>query len=320
VAAKADVPTVDVVCGVIWSPAGDRYLLAERPKGRIWNGYWEFPGGKIEPGEAPADAMARELHEELGIRVSRADPWLLKVFEYPHARVRLHFFHVRQWSGTPAGLEGQRLCWQAPGTACGVGPLLPANAPILRALDMPALLPVTPPPEVGHQDALARVDAGLGRLAFGGAERWLQVRRGRLTPAEWRDWADLASQHGVLPIANTSAADGLTLGAEAIHLSAARLMALAARPPAILVGASVHDRAEIAHAAALGLDYVILGSVNATSTHPGREGLGWTAWSDIARWSALPVFAIGGLQAQDLEQARRHGASGIAMIGGAWGR
>lgn len=319
-AATADVPTVDVVCGVIWSPAGDRYLLAERPKGRIWDGYWEFPGGKIEPGEAPADAMARELHEELGIRVSRADPWLLKVFEYPHARVRLHFFHVRQWSGTPAGLEGQRLCWQAPGTACGVGPLLPANAPILRALDMPALLPVTPPPEVGHQDALARVDAGLGRLAFGGAERWLQVRRGRLTPAEWRDWADLASRHGVLPIANTSAADGLTLGAEAIHLSTARLLALAARPPAILVGASVHDRAEIAHAAALGLDYVILGSVNATSTHPGREGLGWTAWSDIARWSALPVFAIGGLQAQDLEQARRHGASGIAMIGGAWGR
>lgn len=319
-AATAEVATVDVVCGVIWSPAGDRYLLAERPKGRIWDGYWEFPGGKIEPGEAPAVAMARELHEELGIRVSRADPWLLKVFDYPHARVRLHFFHVRQWSGNAAGLEGQRLYWQTPGTACGVGPLLPANAPILRALDMPALLPVTPPPEVPHREALAHVDAGLGRFAFGSAERWLQVRRGELTPAEWRDWAELAARHGVLPIANTGPAQGLALGADALHLSAARLMALDQRPPATLVGASVHEHAEIARAAALGLDYVILGSVKATPTHPELDGLGWTAWSDIARWAALPVYAIGGLQAEDLEQARRHGASGMAMIGGAWGR
>lgn len=303
---------------MVWSRDG-RYLLAERPEGRIWSGWWEFPGGKMEPGESAATAIGRELREELGIGVTRADPWLLRVFEYPHARVRLHFFHIRDWSGVPACLEGQTLHWQTPGEAFTAGPLLPANAPLLRALESPPLLPVTPPPEVPHRVALRRVAAGLERvLAASPAARWLQIRRGDLTPAQWRDWRAVCAEHGALAVANLAADAAAKLGAEALHLNAMRLAALTARPDLALVGASVHSRAEIEHAAALGLDYVILGSVNATTSHPGVAGLGWPAWAGIARWSGLPVYAIGGLRPGDLDAARAHGASGIAMIASAW--
>jgi 8-oxo-dGTP diphosphatase len=310
---------VDVVCGVIWSRDG-RYLLARRPEGRIWSGWWEFPGGKMEAGESAAAAIRRESHEELGIRVTRADPWLRRVFDYPHAKVRLHFFHIRGWSGEPAGLEGQQLHWQLPGEACAVAPLLPANAPVLRALESPPLLPVTPPPDVPHRQALMQVASSLPRVLQGSsANRWLQVRRGDLTPAQWRDWYAICAEHGALPIANLTPEAAGSLGAEALHLSAARLATIDRRPDLRLVGASVHQRTEIEHAASLGLDYVILGSVNASRSHPGMTGLGWPAWAETALWSSLPVYAIGGLRREDLDVARAHGASGIAMIGAAWG-
>ena len=309
---------VDVVCGVVWSADG-RYLLAQRPEGRIWAGYWEFPGGKIEPGETPAEAISRELREELGIAVTRADPWLLKVFDYPHARVRLHFFNVRAWSGTPACLEGQQLHWQLPGEPCGVGPLLPANQPILQALDLPSLFPVTPDISVPHVRALALVNARLSRLPWSPGPRSLQVRRGEVTPAEWRDWSVLCAGHGVTAVLNTTTDLAIRLGASALHLSAARLAGLDQRPPHLtLLGASVHSRAELDRAAELGLDYVILGSVKETTTHPGQTAMGWISWAETASWAPLPTYAIGGLQADDLDDARRLGASGIAMIGGAW--
>jgi 8-oxo-dGTP diphosphatase len=350
---------VDVVCGVIWSTDG-RYLLARRPEGRIWSGFWEFPGGKIEPHEEAEAALSRELREELGITAIRTDPWLLKVFEYPHAVVRLHFFHVREWSGTPNGLEGQALHWQLPSAPCGVEPLLPANTPVLRSLMMPSYFPVTPPEAVAHREALTVVSAGLTRRASAtlrtaagetstplveghlqenrgvmefavnapyardaddpspSGECWLQIRRGHLTACEWRDWSALCADFSVLPVANTSVEEAVALGATALHLNATRLAALKTRPGFDLVGASVHSREEMAHAESLGLNYVILGNVMQTPSHPGRAGLGWKAWADIARWAQLPVYAIGGLAARHLDVAHRHGASGIAMIGAAW--
>ncbi|MFZ4499803.1 MAG: Nudix family hydrolase [Burkholderiales bacterium] len=326
-AATAELPTVDVVCGVIWSRDG-QYLLAQRPEGRIWAGWWEFPGGKIEAGESAADAIARELLEELGIRVTRADPWLRRVFDYPHARVRLHFYQVRAWSGEPACLEGQALHWQMPGSVCEVGPLLPANVPVLRALDLPCVFPVTPPPDVPHGEALRRVANTLrgdppwrrhANTSIHSSGGWLQIRRGEMRWAEWQDWRALCEDHSLLAIANTAPDTAQTLGAEALHLSANHLAALDARPLFGKVGASVHHRAELERAAALGLDYVILGGVNHSASHPGRAGLGWTAWAQLAAWSPLPVYAIGGLNPDDLDAAQAAGASGIAMIGAAWG-
>ena len=126
---------VEVAAAVLVRPNGE-FLLAQRPSRTVYAGYWEFPGGKIESGETPDQGLRRELHEELGIDVEQAYPWMMQTFTYPHATVRLHFFRVTTWRGEPHGREGQHLAWQQPG-AIEVEPLLPANTPVLRALTLP---------------------------------------------------------------------------------------------------------------------------------------------------------------------------------------
>ena len=105
---------VRVAAAVVVHPDG-RVLLAQRPPGKHYAGYWEFPGGKLEAGEEPADALARELREELGIAVTRAAPWITQEFVYPHAHVELHFFRVFGYTGNPVGHDGQAFAWQRPG-------------------------------------------------------------------------------------------------------------------------------------------------------------------------------------------------------------
>ncbi len=134
-------PIVRVAAAVILRPDGD-VLLAQRPRGKAYEGYWEFPGGKLEPGETPRAALDRELHEELGLTVVRASPWLVQRYVYPHAHVELHFFRVFEWRGEPHGHDNQAFAWQTPGRF-DVEPLLPANATVLRALRLPPLYGIT---------------------------------------------------------------------------------------------------------------------------------------------------------------------------------
>ncbi|MEG1118519.1 MAG: NUDIX domain-containing protein, partial [Janthinobacterium sp.] len=107
-------------------------LLGQRPAGKPYDGYWEFPGGKVEPGEAIFDALKREFVEELGLHIDSAEAWCGVEYVYPHAHVRLHFYISRAWRGEPQSLEGQAFAWQ--GTV-GVEPLLPATIPLLEWLD-----------------------------------------------------------------------------------------------------------------------------------------------------------------------------------------
>jgi len=119
---------VDVAVGVLIAPDG-RFLLTSRPEGKVYAGHWEFPGGKVEPGETVEQALRRELHEELGISIGAAEPWRTTMHDYPHALVRLHFCRVRQWSGAFEMRERQQMAWQdLPAT---VAPLLPGTLPVL---------------------------------------------------------------------------------------------------------------------------------------------------------------------------------------------
>src|SRR5687767_6196681 len=121
---------------------GGEFLLAQRPEGKPYPGYWEFPGGKIEPGEDPRAALTRELREELGIGVRAATPWITRIYTYTHATVRLHFFRVTAWDGEPHPLEDQDIRWQRVGHT-DVAPMLPANAPVLAALELPPVMVVS---------------------------------------------------------------------------------------------------------------------------------------------------------------------------------
>lgn len=122
---------VDVAVGILMKPNGD-VLLAQRPEGKPYSGYWEFPGGKVEAGEAIVDALKREFVEELGVQVLSAEPWCGVEYVYPHAHVRLHFYISRSWKGEPQSLEGQAFAWQG---SLAVAPLLPATLPLIEWLD-----------------------------------------------------------------------------------------------------------------------------------------------------------------------------------------
>ena len=124
---------LDVAVGILVNQQGD-VLMAQRPAGKPYAGYWEFPGGKVETGEAILAALLREFKEELGIDIDaqHTTPWCCCDYVYPHAHVRLHFYICRAWLGVPRGLEGQQLGWQ--GATFAVQPILPATIPLLEWL------------------------------------------------------------------------------------------------------------------------------------------------------------------------------------------
>lgn len=130
--APVSVKPVDVAVGILMKPNGD-VLLGQRPAGKPYEGYWEFPGGKVEAGETILHALKREFVEELGIQILSADPWCGVEHVYPHAHVRLHFYICREWQGEPQSLEGQAFAWQG---SVGVTPLLPATIPLLEWLGL----------------------------------------------------------------------------------------------------------------------------------------------------------------------------------------
>jgi len=122
---------IDVAVGILMKPNGD-VLLGQRPEGKPYAGYWEFPGGKVDPGETILEALKREFVEELGIQVLSAAEWCGVEHVYEHAHVRLHFFISREWTGEPQSLEGQAFAWQG---EVSVEPLLPATIPLLQWLE-----------------------------------------------------------------------------------------------------------------------------------------------------------------------------------------
>lgn len=293
---------VEVVAAVIERPDGS-FLLAQRPAGKVYAGWWEFPGGKVEAGEPAERALARELHEELGIDVRTAYPWITRRHVYEHATVRLNFFRVVDWAGEPRGRERQALAWQRL-DAPMAEPMLPANAPVLSALALPLEYAVTDAQSRGTEEMLRRIDA---RLAQG--LRMIQVRDKDLPD---RDGFERAVAERAMPFRATVLVNGET------HLTSAQLMALSARPAGKPVGASCHTRTELEWAMALELDFAVLGPVLPTATHPGAATLGWDGFRAIAQGASIPVYAIGGLRRADLPAARRAGAHGVAMISGAW--
>lgn len=120
---------VDVAVGVLIDAQG-RFLMTSRPDGKVYAGYWEFPGGKLEAGESVEAALRRELHEEIGITIGEAHPWQVELMDYPHARVRLHFCKVFEWRGAFDMREAQAMAWQT--LPVDVHPVLPGTLPVLR--------------------------------------------------------------------------------------------------------------------------------------------------------------------------------------------
>ncbi len=317
---------VEVSAAVLQRPDGS-FLLAQRPSDKIWAGYWEFPGGKVEPGETAQHALVRELREELGIEVQTAYPWLTRVFTYPHATVRLSFFRVTAWSGELHPHEGQQFSWQAPLSLAlspegergrlSVEPILPANAPILRALELPSLYAISNAAELGVEMFLERLQA---KLDIG--LRLVQLREKHLAHDELRVLAQrvvaLAHARGAKVLLNGDVALAQEVGADGVQLTSTQLAELTERPALDWCAASCHSAEELRRAEVLGCDFALLSPVLPTQSHPGAPHLGWDNFAAIAAGSSIPVYALGGLTNDDMQSAWRRGAHGIALLRQAW--
>ena len=312
-----------VAAGVISGPGG-AVLLGERTAPHSLAGWWEFPGGKIAAGETHHQALRRELQEELGITLHASRP--LMTFDAPGPRpVRIHLREVLAHDGTPAGREGQKLAW-VERDALATWPLLPADRPALAALTLPPRYAITPAtPEAAAAALLSALQEG--RVA---GEMMIQIRLPGLAEPALGDFlapfAAPLNAAGIPWLVNTDPEHALALGASGVHLTAARLKATrrdvvagwrAARP-GWRVAASCHDAAEVAQAAACDVDFICLGPLRTTSSHPGRRPLGWDGLAALAIGAPLAVYALGGIGFDDFDQAREAGAAGIAGIRGFW--
>ncbi|MGE0080934.1 MAG: Nudix family hydrolase [Thiohalomonadaceae bacterium] len=305
-----------VAAAVIRDGAG-RVLIAERPAHLHQGGLWEFPGGKVEPGEDVRAALARELEEELGIAVRACSPLIRVRHRYPDRNVLLDVWEVSAFAGEPHGREGQPVRWVDAETLPAFS-FPAANLPIITAARLPRQYLITPEP--GNDDAfLVRLEQRL-RAGVRLVQLRCKSRSGAAFAALAREAVRIAQGQGARLLLNGEPAQALALGADGVHLTSAALRALGARPlPAgYWVAASCHDVEDLAHAAAIGVDFAVLAPVQPTASHPGAPALGWEAFHALTELSRIPVYALGGLGPADLAQACRHGAQGIAAIRGLW--
>lgn len=309
---------IHVAVGVILDAHG-QVLVARRSKQQHLGGLWEFPGGKLEPGESVQQALYRELREELAIEVQRSQPLCRIEHNYPEKSVLLDVWIVDRFSGEPTGVEQQPLRWLAT-AQLDPAQFPPANRLIIRRLQLRDRIAIINVPDTSL-DSLPLPPDTLVRLRCQHKDRY-------------SDYLD-AMQAAIAALAGTPAgvivdlsatqltADGLVRedfaelsSVQGLHAHSGLLQTLAVRPVAdhLLFGVSCHSREDLLLAQALDADYALLSPVQATASHVDQQPLGWEQFATLAAASSVPVYALGGMAAADLGLARARGGRGIAGI------
>ncbi|WEJ20788.1 Nudix family hydrolase [Pseudomonas sp. SD17-1] len=308
---------VHVAAAVIRGTDG-RILIARRADSQHQGGLWEFPGGKVEAGEAVEIALARELHEELGIVVTRARPLIKVRHDYPDKQVLLDVWEVDGFTGEPHGAEGQPLAWVSPRE-------LPqyyfpeANQPIVAAARLPGHYLITP----GELEA-PQLLRGIQKAIAGGI-KLVQLRAPNGYDPKYRDVAvdavGLCAGKAQLMLKGPLEWLG-DFPAAGWHLTAEQLRKYAPKgrpfPRERWLAASCHNAEELVLAEQMGVDFVTLSPVQATQTHPEAVPLGWEQASELIEGFNRPVYVLGGVGPADCERAWQFGAQGVAGIRAFW--
>lgn len=319
-------PYIRVAVGVILHADG-AVLLGSRPNDKPWPYWWELPGGKIEPSETVAAALCRELQEEIAITPTHVTPWVRYIHHYPRSTVELHFCQVTAWEGEPSPQENQKLAWYQPTalTPLSIGPILPATFPVLKWLSLPKRYLIS---QIGSADAMP-VWLNRLELALEQGVRLVQFRE-----PEWENerphnpellhaltrTIELCQHYGARCLLNSvHSLDWLHL-TDGLHLrsqDARRLLDQQLAAPISstqLLSMSVHNSTELQLAQQLNTDFIVVGHVLSTPSHPDEPALGWDQFSALAAQAGRPVYAIGGQSPHTLATAQQHGAHGIAGI------
>jgi len=310
----------DVAVGVICRPDG-QVLLGSRPEDKPWAGWWELPGGKIEPGESVLQALARELQEEIGLKDVQAVPWVTYVHKYPKTTVRLHFCKVTQWSGDPIAQENQQLQWVTVKDALEREDLLPATYPPLRWLLIPERYWIT---NIGSPEGLTQFMQKLDQAIRSGVRliqwrepQWQADHDVQSVHAGFIEVLQVCRQHGVKLMVNSVHPESWWSLADGVHLRSNDAMNLTTRPvlpEGHWVGVSTHNPEQLRQARLLQADFTVLGPVLATPSHPDASPIGWEQFRQWASEAGMPVFALGGQSGKTLGMALSCGAHGIAGI------
>jgi 8-oxo-dGTP diphosphatase len=307
----APLPVVDVAVGVVRAADGS-VLLAERTARQISPGFWELPGGKIDPGETPAQAAARELAEEVGIESRKLRPRITYDHTFRTKRVRLHFYDVLEWAGTPHGREGQRLAWVDPGRP-RVAPILPSNARVLASLGLPPLCFAS-----REGDEPAAFLRALPRALAAGV-RFVLVRATRLAPDQRIAFARrvdaVAAPFGAQVLLAGKPLEAQRAGVAGLLSCGCEVSRLRARPAVGLWAATCTTPTELTRLLELGADLAIASPIHdgaqAEAEPGGAAPIGWEGLRRLAETCPIPVYADGGTNAADLPHVRRAGAFGV---------
>jgi len=295
-----------------------RVLIARRPDHVHQGGLWEFPGGKVEDGESVSEALARELGEEVGIRVQQSRPLIRVYHDYPDKSVLLDVWRVDAFQGVAHGREGQPCEWVEP-ERLGEFSFPEANDPIVRAVQLPDRYLITPDPDGNNESFLGQLEHCLGN-----GIRLVQLRAKSLSQDDYIDLASkaksLCAVHGAKLILNSDPALVSVVGADGVNLTGDRLVALRDRPlPANKwVSASCHTVEDLNQAEKIHVDFAMLSPVQATKSHPDARPIGWQHFQSLCEHAPFPVYALGGVGPNDLEQSFSCGAQGIAAIRALW--
>ncbi|PKM34125.1 MAG: DNA mismatch repair protein MutT [Gammaproteobacteria bacterium HGW-Gammaproteobacteria-10] len=301
---------LEVAVGAVVDRNG-KVLIAKRPDDKHQGGLWEFPGGKIEPGETQRRALDRELHEELAIDVKTATPLITIHHDYPDLSVRLKVWRIDRFEGDPHGREGQAVEWVAP-TDLQNYSFPAANRPIVTALRLPPFYAIL------DDSTPSALCSNLNKILANGVTL-IQLRLKTLTTGEAAEFIarsiPLCRRHGASLLLNSAVSGVEASAVDGLHLTGRDLMAFGERPDCQgWLAASCHNEAELRHAESIGVDFAVLAPVLPTATHPGADILGWQGFKKLAETANIPVFGLGGLSAGDLARVREAGGQGVAGI------
>jgi len=300
---------VNVAVGVVRDSAG-RVLIAKRKEDAHQGGLWEFPGGKIEQGESPGQALSRELLEELNIIPNGSSPLIEVNYSYPDVDVKLHVREVSGFSGEAFGCEGQDFRWVAADKLSDYS-FPAANEPILTAIKLGREYAI-----IGGSSA-QQVLAELDNVAKQGVGL-VQIRAKSLSEQDAMQLRhlliDKCAELNINYLLN-SQMSLIRTSTAGLHLTSFDLMRIDKRPDgAGFVAASCHNQQELNRAVQLSLDFAVLSPVMQTSSHPVAKPLGWQKFQEYVAQVNIPVFALGGIGKHDFEQAKANGAQGISGI------